>query len=267
MVQLDPGSSPTDRGEPMHEGDATHPSPCIAGPPLTTFRRLLICAVGAALAAGATSWLAGEYILAAYQSDLLPPLRISPTVDDIRRLSAARVASATLSFTAMGGFLGLAMGLAGGLARRSASASAQAAILGLLLGTATAASIAFVVVTLFFKHHDPQSVDLVLPLLTHGAIWSGVGVIGGLAFGLGLGSRGRWKATLVGGFVGAAAATVVYEIIGALAFASNKTDLPLSASVTTRGMAQLLVALLAAVGAALALRGSVNNEASPTVFS
>ena len=79
--------------------------------------------------------------------------------------------------------------------------------------------------------------------------------------------RGRWKATLVGGFVGAAAATVVYEIVGALAFASNKTDLPLSASVTTRGMAQLLVALLSAVGAALALRRFAKTEASPPVFS
>jgi hypothetical protein len=267
MVQLDPEMSPADRGEPVHEGDVTHPNPTIADPPLLGFKRLLIYAIAAGLAAGAASWFAGETVLASYQRDLFPPLKISPTVEDMRRLREARLYSATLSFAAMGGLLGLAMGLAGGLARRSASASAQAAILGLLLGTATAAPIAFVLVTVFFKQHDPQSVDLVLPLLTHGAIWSGVGVIGGLAFGLGLGGRGRWKATLVGGFAGAAAATVVYEIVGALAFASNKTDLPLSASVTTRGMAQLLVALLSAVGAALALRRFAKTEASPPVFS
>jgi hypothetical protein len=93
-------------------------------------------------------------------------------------------------------------------------------------------------------------------LLTHGAIWSAVGAIGGLSLGLGLGGQGRWKATLVGGFIGAAAATIVYEMVGALAFASNKTDLPLSASIATRGMAQLLVAIFSAVGAASALRQS-----------
>ena len=85
--------------------------------------------------------------------------------------------------------------------------------------------------SIFFTRYDPQSGDLVLPLLTHGAIWSAVGAFGGLAFGLGLGGQGRWKATMVGGLVGAAAATVVYELVGALVFASSKTDLPLSSSV------------------------------------
>jgi hypothetical protein len=80
--------------------------------------------------------------------------------------------------------------------------------------------------------------------------------VGGLAFGLGLGGRGRWKATVLGGLVGAAAGTVLYEIIGAIAFASSKTDLPLSSSIATRAMAQLLVPLLAASGAVLALRQS-----------
>ena len=50
----------------------------------------------------------------------------------MRRLRDARLYSATLTFTTMGGFLGLAMGLAGGLARRSVFASARAAILGAL---------------------------------------------------------------------------------------------------------------------------------------
>ena len=103
----------------------------------------------------------------------------------------------------------------------------------------------------FFARHDPQSVDLVLPLLTHGAIWSAVGAIGGLALGVGIGGQGRWKATLAGGLVGGGAATVIYEIVGALAFASSKTELPLSSSVTTRVMAQLLVAILSAMGAVL----------------
>jgi hypothetical protein len=221
----------------------------------------LALAVAAGLIAGVASMLAGEVILSRYQSDLLPNLNINPNPEDMRRWRDARLNSAALTFATMGGLLGLTMGLVGGLARRSASASARAALLGLLLGTAVAACLAFVLVSNFFKTHDPQSGDLVLPLLTHGAIWSAVGAIGGLAFGLGLGGQGRWKATLVGGLVGAAAATVVYEIVGALAFASNKTDLPLSSSITTRGMAQLLVAILSAIGAVLASQHSAKSDA------
>jgi hypothetical protein len=107
----------------------------------------------------------------------------------------------------------------------------------------------------------------VLPLLTHGAIWSFVGAVAGLAFGLGPAGRGHWKATAVGGVGGALAATVVYEIVGAIAFASSKTDLPVSSSATTRGMAQLLVAVLTAAGIALALHQSAKREAARSVPS
>lgn len=109
----------------------------------------------------------------------------------------------------------MTMGIAGGVARRSSNASAGAAIVGLVLGFAVAASLGLFLVSNFFKKFDPQSGDLVLPLLTHGAIWSAVGAIGGLAFGLGLGGKGRWTATLGGGLLGAAAAAVIYEIVGA----------------------------------------------------
>jgi hypothetical protein len=162
----------------------------------------------------------------------------------------------------MGGCLGLTLGLAGGLARRSVFASGWAAILGLLLGAAATTFLAQFLVSNFFKRYDAHTQDLVLPLLTHGAIWSVAGALGGLAFGLGLGGRGRWKATILGGLVGAAAATVVYEICGALAFFTSHTDLPLSASITTRGMAHLLVAILSALGAVLALRLSAKPEAT-----
>lgn len=219
----------------------------------------------AGLIAGLASLLAGEAILGRYQNDLFPALQVHPSPEDMRRFRDARIYSATLTFTTMGGFLGLAMGLAGGSARRSISAGARAAILGLSLGTAAGACMAFFLVSSFYKRHDPQSGDLLLPLLTHGAIWSTMGAIGGLAFGLGVGGRGRWQATLVGGLVGAAAATVVYEFAGALAFASSKSDLPLSSSVTTRGMAHFLVAIFSSLGAVLALFQSAKTEASSSV--
>ena len=119
----------------------------------------------------------------------------------------------------------------------------------------------------FYKVHDPQSTDLAVPLLTHCAIWSVVGAIGGVAFGLGIGGKHRWKSTLAGGLLGAAVATVFFEISGALVFASDKTDLPLSSSAVSRATAHLLVAILTAVGVVVALRQSVRPEASAIVNS
>jgi hypothetical protein len=256
MVSADPESSRSDSASPAHAGNAPQAIPADPELALVGRGRLLAFAAFAGLIAGVASLLAGEVIMNHYQSDLLPTLKIVPSPEDMRRWNDARLYSAILTFTAMGGFLGLAMGLAGGLARRSAFAGARAAILGLLIGSATAASLAFILVPMFFKTYDPQSTSLLMPLLTHGAIWSSIGGASGLAFAAGLGGQERWKATLVGGLVGASAATMIYEIVGALAFASDKTDLPLSSSVPTRGMAQLLVAIFSAVGAALALRQS-----------
>jgi MFS family permease len=264
MVLTDPELSPSDRAP----AEITpHLAPAGAKPFTEQYRRLLALAIAAGLIAGVASLLAGEVILNRYHGDLVPNIQAHPDPETMRRWREARLYSAAVTFTTMGGLLGLTMGLAGGLARRSVFASAGAAILGLSLGTAAAASTALVLVARFFKKHDPQSGDLVLPLLTHGAIWLAVGAVGGLAFGLGLGGRGRWKATLVGGLVGAAAATIVYEIVGALAFASSKTDLPLSSSITTRGMALLLVSILSAVGAVLALRQPAKREASSSELS
>jgi hypothetical protein len=222
-------------------------------------------AVAAGLLAGVASLLAGEAIMSRYQHDLLPTLKIQPSPEDMRRLGDARLYSGALTFTTMGAFLGLALGLAGGLAGRSVLAGARAAFVGLVLGAASAAALALLLVSLFFKQYDPQSGDLVLPLFTHGAIWSALGGVGGLAFGLGLGTKGRWKATLVGGFLGAAAAAIIYEIVGAVAFATSKTDLPVSATPTTRALADILFATLAALGAALPIALSKGRDgAAPT---
>jgi hypothetical protein len=227
----------------------------------------LIAAVVAGLTAGGVSLLIGELVLSGYKNDLFPTPKLMPTPDEMRRLRDARIHSTAITFATMGGLLGLAMGFAGGLVRHSTLSGVKAALLGAVLGTAVAGCTASVIVPIFFEKYDPQSGSLVLPLLTHGAIWSTVGAIGGLAFGLGLGDLGRWKATVAGGLLGAAAATVVYEISGALAFPSSKTDLPLSSSMIARGMAQLLVAILSAIGAAMALHQSPKSKAPSSVRS
>ena len=108
------------------------------------------------------------------------------------------------------------------------SAGARAALVGCAVGSIAGVSISLLILPNFYKNHDPQSQDLVWPMLTLGSICSAVGAAGGLAFGIGLGGRGRWMKSLVGGLVGAALATVVYELVGAIAFPADKTDLPIS---------------------------------------
>ena len=85
----------------------------------------------------------------------------------MRRWKQARVYTATFTFTTLGGLLGLALGLAGGLARRSVAASSLAAASGLVLGSVAAGVSSLALVSYFYKTFDPNSGDLLLPLLTH----------------------------------------------------------------------------------------------------
>jgi hypothetical protein len=215
--------------------------------------RLLGLALVAGLLAGVAAWLAGEAILEAYRADLNPKMQREVDAQVGRRFARAHLASASGTYAALGAIVGVSLGLAGGLARRSASAGARAALLGCVVGSIAGVSTSLLVLPNFFKHHDPQSVDLVSPMLTLGSICSSVGAAGGLAFGIGLGGRDRWVKSLVGGLLGAAVATVVYEVIGAIAFPTDKTELPISHAHATRAMLHVLVAALTAVGAALAL--------------
>jgi hypothetical protein len=215
--------------------------------------RLVGMALVAGLLAGVAAWLAGETILEAYRTVLRPKIQREADAGVALQVQRARLMSASGTFTALGAIVGLGLGLAGGLARRSASAGARAALMGCALGAIAGASVSWLVLPNFFKRYDPQSQDLVLPLLTLGAICSSVGAAGGLAFGIGLGGRDRWIKSLVGGLIGAALASVAYELVGALAFPTSRTELPVSLAYSTRAMLHVLVGAFAGVGSALAL--------------
>ncbi len=215
--------------------------------------RLLGIALAAGLLAGAAAWLAGEAILGAFRSLLATKIQREADPEAVRRFARAHLTRASATFTALGATLGLGLGLAGGLARRSASAGAGAAVLGCVVGSLAGASSSLLVLPTFYKNHDPQSQDLMLPILTVGSIASAVGAAGGLAFGLGLGGRDPWKKSPAGGLVGAALGAVAYELVGAIAFPADRTELPISNTLVTRAMLHVLVAGLAAVGSSLAL--------------
>ena len=63
----------------------------------------------------------------------------------------------------------------------------------------------------------------------------------------------------LGGLVGGVAATMFYDVAGALAFPLDKTSQPVSATVVTRLLAQLVVAMFVAAGAALGANDSARR--------
>ena len=101
-------------------------------------------------------------------------------------------------------------------------------------------------------------------MLLHGGIWSAIGAAGGLAFSVGLGGRGRAVRALLGGLLGAFGGTMIYELIGGLAFPVAEADRPVSATWGTRLIARLAVASLAAVGTAIAAQDPKSKRSSTT---
>ncbi|MDR3620151.1 MAG: hypothetical protein P4L85_12430 [Paludisphaera borealis] len=215
-------------------------------------RRVWVLAVAAGALAGLAAWGVGEEVQRAYRPMLTPMMKPVPTLEDSLKITRARVSSGIAAVTAAGALVGLALGAAGGAARRSVGSTIKAGVVGVLAGGLAAAGVASVLMPLLYAKLDPQSTDLAVPLLGHIALWSTAGFAGGLAFGIGTGRKGVWLRTAVGGLVGAALATVVYELAGALLFPTHRTHLPVAGSPETRAMAQVLVGLGAAIGAIVA---------------
>ena len=193
MVTRDSDSTPAD---PTIDAASGRPPDALAS--AGGQGRLVGVALVAGLLAGVAAWLVGATILESYRDALTPKVTREVDAELVRRFARARLTSAVGTFTALGGIVGLSLGMAGGLARRSASAGAKAAIVGCVVGSIAGLSISLLVLPNFYKAHDPQSHDLMLPLLTLGSICSSVGAAGGLAFGIGIGGRGRWMKSLLG---------------------------------------------------------------------
>jgi len=87
-------------------------------------------------------------------------------------------------------------------------------------------------------------------LLAHGAAWGAIGAAGGLAFGIGLGGRGRGARALTGGVVGGLAGALLYELVGALALPGTRTIDPVATTAGVRLLAQVSAVIPAALGVA-----------------
>ncbi len=157
-----------------------------------------------------------------------------------------------MTYGVLGALLGLTLGAAGGMARRSPGAAITAALIGLVLGAAAGTGTTFLLLSLYHALHADPSPDnatqeLYLALATHGGIWVAIGAAAGLGLGLGLGG-GRVGRTIIGGVLGAAIATAIYEFGAAMAFPLEKTLEPTAMAPGPRFLAHLTVALCVSAG-------------------
>jgi hypothetical protein len=260
----------SDRGPLPPTGPADVPT---AGPPpppaLATGKarpgRLWAWALSAGLVAGLASWLGGESIRGMFEVTPLTGGGLSEPEELVAKNFRSRVAAQSRggawAFGMLGATLGLALGLAGGLSRRDPRAALTAGAIGLILAGAVGAGAAMGLVRLFFQNQDPQSNSLLFPLLVHGGIWSTIGLAAGLAFGIGVGGRGRVLRTGLSGLMGAIVSTLVFEVVGALSFPTAKTHYPVSEEAASRLLALLAVSLFVAAGAVLGAQDPRPNSA------
>jgi hypothetical protein len=158
-----------------------------------------------------------------------------------------------MSYGVLGALLGLSLGAAGGMARRSPGAAILAALIGVVVGAAAGTGTTLLLLLRYRALHENPSPDnatqeLYLALATHGGIWVAIGAAAGLALGLGLGG---WRAgrAIIGGILGAALATAIYEFGGAVAFPLEKVLEPTATAPAPRLLAHLAVAICVSAGA------------------
>ncbi len=239
---------------PLATPDPTTPPPPDAPPARSLRGRIWEATLIAATLAGAGAWLGGE---AAYDHFVHPEriviakgMRINAPSFEAK--SRASRLNATLANGILGAALGLALGLAGGLAVGSARSGLVAGALGGVLGALAGAGASEAALPFYFRRLDQGAEDLgkdvLFPLLIHAAYWGPLGAVAGAAPAIGSGSgRSGVASAAVGGLVGAILGAVAFEMIGAVAFPSDRTTDPLATHWAPRLLAKLSVALLASI--------------------
>jgi hypothetical protein len=253
MSAGDPSLSP----EPGSAGEA----PPVRGETIptastSTVRRLGVanCWMGVltvALLAGLTSWLVGERFLGYYAPSHKAESDPYSFTALRREKSEADSRNTAIAYGVLGASLGLGLGLAGGLARRSLPAAMTAAVAGCLLGGAAGVGLSRALVPYYLRGIDPAEPSLLLPLLTHGGIWTAIGAAGGLAFGLGAGGWNRTVHAILGGVVGAVLGTVAFVVFQAAAFPLQQSEELLGPTRLLRLSADLCVTVFVSAGVVL----------------
>lgn len=239
----------------------TPPEEAAPRPPAAPFRVGWTFALATALLAGLVAWAGGEWIEKANTVRLVTEFQVSGG-QQLADRRAAITAKSTLAYGLVGAVLGVALGIAGGRAGGSARGMARGTAAGLVAGMLGGGLAARLVVPIFLRNENTTVADdLILPLMTHGAIWALIGAAGGLALGLGLGRPQRALAVTFGGLLGGLVAAAMYELIGGIVFPLDHTGQPISEGVASRLFAWLMLTACVAVAAVLSSR---DTRAAPS---
>lgn len=224
---------------------------------VTTQIRVGMLVLALAMLTGVAAWLVGEYTMSVFQAskkaseNYRDPTGLNLEMPRVNALNGA------LTFGAFGGLLGFALGLGGAFSGRAPNRALVAAIVGLYVGAAMGAVPSLVLMPWHWHHRndDPSTTELLMPLLLHMGLWSGIGLGAGLAFGVG--STGFKPLRLCGaafaGLTGAILGTFVYEVVGAFLFPLDHTADPFSDTIRTRLLARLCIAGFVSLGVACSL--------------
>jgi hypothetical protein len=225
---------------------------------------LWLMTLGSGLIAGSLAAFGGELTYHAFHKEPQYPASLSSLGGSERAVARAvarfntKVAVETTKATAAYGLLGMALGvvlgLVGGLAGRSRRVSLRGAVVGGLFGGLAGSGLSMALVPLFFQVSNSDITALPMLLLTHAAIFAGVGAAGGAALGWEWGDRKVIVRCMIGGVVGALVATLAVEVINVAAFGIMRIFEPVPAKSMPRLLVHLCVALGTALGAVLAGR-------------
>lgn len=238
--------------------DGPRPSMEVPGSQVRTWFLLMTLA----LLAGIAAWLVGERTMEYARPSKAAAENYRDTTQLNIEMIRVGAINGALTFGVLGALLGLTMGLGGGLSRGSVKSAMSGAIAGLILGAAAGALPSLVVMPWQWRHRndDPASLELLVPMLMHFALWGAVGLAAGLAFGIGSsGARPfRLFEAALAGLVGAMLGTLVFEIAGATLFPFDRTTNPFSDTSSTRLLARLCVAGFVALGLTRAIRPAIS---------
>lgn len=229
----------------------TEPSPNIPGSHLRVWIPLIVLGL---LGTG-VAWAVGEgaFTFFAAPTSQLTIMGSKQVVSTRNDQVVAETKNEALAFGTMGAVLGLFLGIAGGWVRGSVKLSVVAGVVGLLLGGVIGAAFSLGALPFYNTFRDENTPNLAPVMLLHLLVFGGIGATSGFAFGIGTGARGAWYKAMVGGLIGAIAGAVLAELIAAVLFPNDKTNLPVSITWISRLLYRGLIGLTIILGVGFAV--------------
>jgi hypothetical protein len=225
---------------------------------------LWVSVFGAALVAGFLAWGVGEKMHAFYRPSK-GAFRGRYDFSALNREQAvADQKNAVIAFGTFGAVLASLLGAIGGLARRSVVAVSSVMLAGLLAGGLAGGLTAYGVAPLFGRFYSDADPVLLLPFLIRGGICAVIGMVVGLAFGLGKGGPTDALRSLTGGLLGGVLGIIAFEAVNAFFFPMDRNDNAIPTTILARFLCYLCVAVGVASGVVILGRDEPQPEMGAT---